>query len=255
MRYYSFKKTYFLVVGLFFLIIFLHYLGTLNFVENKLRNIVVLALKPVTTKLQKNPDQINCAITSSSPIIDEMSVKNKTLEQENLELRDQLSFKKKNTTNLITAEIVAKSLDTADQVIILNRGASDGVKMDQPVIYGNGILIGKIIKTEDSISFARVLSDNQSKIAATILNNDHSLGVIEGGYGLSIKMSFIPRNENIITGDQVITSGLELGMPRGLIVGKVAAIENESYQPFQQAIITPAVDYEKINFVGILSAQ
>ncbi len=255
MRYYSFKKTYFLVVGLFFLIIFLHYLGALNFVENKLRNTIVLVLKPITAKLQKNPDQNNCIINTSSPIIDEMTVKNKTLEQENLELRDQLSFKKKNLSSLITAEIVAKNLDTADQVIVLNRGSNDGVKVDQPVIYGDGILVGKIIKTEESVSFARVLSDNQSKIAATILNNDHSLGVIEGGYGLSIKMSFIPRNENIITGDQVITSGLELGMPRGLIVGKVAAIENESYQPFQQAIITPAVDYEKVNFVGIMSVQ
>lgn len=150
---------------------------------------------------------------------------------------------------------MAKNLDTADQIIILNRGANDGIKIDSPVTSGDGVLVGKIIKVEDSISFARVLSDNQSKIAATILNSDHSLGIIEGGFGLSIKMNFIPRNENIITGDQIITSGLELGMPRGLTIGKVAAIENESYQPFQQAVITPAVDYEKINFVGVLTTN
>lgn len=240
---------------MFFLIIFVHYLGALNFLENKLRNTLIFVLKPITTKIQKisNPDLCqNIATLSNS---DQITIKNKILEQENFDLKNQLNFKKHSTSTLATAEIVAKNLDTADQVIVLNRGTNDNIKIDQPVIYGDGILVGKIIKVEENISFARVLSDNQSKIAGTILNTDHSLGIVEGGFGLSIKMSFIPRNENIITGDEIITSGLEFGMPRGLIIGKVAVIENESYQPFQQAVITPAVDYEKINFVGILSTQ
>lgn len=244
-----------MVIGVFFLIIFLHYLGALNFVENKLRNTIVLVLKPVTAKIQENINTGFCLGTTTPFIADEITIKNKILEQENFELKNQLNFKNKNLSQVVTAEIVAKNLDTADQVIVLNRGSNDGIVIDQPVIYGDGILIGKIIKVEESISFARVLSDNQSKIAGTILNSDHSLGIIEGGFGLSIKMTFIPRNENIITGDQIITSGLEMGMPRGLIIGKVAAIENESYQPFQQAVITPAINYEKINFVGVLSAQ
>jgi|SRR3989339_170296 len=252
MQYHSFKKTYFLVIGVFFLVLFLHYLGTLNYLENKIRNTFVLALKPITARIQQNKTTDICIDVTSSTISDEIVIKNKILEQENFELKNQLNFKKNTTTTIITAEIVAKNLDTADQIVILNRGANDGIKIDSPVTSGDGILVGKIIKVEDNISFARVLSDNQSKIAATILNSDHSLGIIEGGFGLSIKMNFIPRNENIITGDQIITSGLELGMPRGLTIGKVAAIENESYQPFQQAVITPAVDYEKINFVGVL---
>ncbi len=251
MRYHSFKKTYLMVIGIFFLIIFLHYLGTLNFIENKIRNTVILVLKPITAKFQNNFNL--CSNTATSSFNDQFLIKNKILEQENFELKNQLNFKNQSSSTIITAEIVAKNLDTADQIIILNRGSNDGIKNDRPVIYGDGILIGKIVKVEENISFARVLSDNQSKIAATILNSDHSLGIVEGGFGLSIKMTFIPRNENIIIGDQIITSGLEIGMPRGLIIGKVAAVENESYQPFQQAIITPTIDYEKINFVGVLS--
>jgi len=258
MQYHSFKKTYLLVIGVFFLIIFLHYLGALNFIENKIRNTIVLVLKPITTRIQQDgtaPNSDLCLGTSTSSTADQLSIKNKILEQENFELKNQLNFKNRGLSHLITAEIVAKNLDTADQIIVLNRGSIDGIKNDQPVIYGDGILVGKIIKVEENISFARVLSDNHSKIAATILNTDHSLGIVEGGFGLSIKMTFIPRNENIITGDQIITSGLEMSMPRGLTIGKVAAIENESYQPFQQAVITPAIDYEKINFVGVISAQ
>jgi len=244
-----------MVMGIFFLIIILHFLGALNFIENKLRNTIVIALKPITQKIQGNINTEICTNEIASSTQDQFIIKNKVLEQENLELKNQLNFKNRSITKIITAEIIAKNLDTTNQAIVLNRGSVDGIKIDQPVIYGDGILIGKIIQVEENISFARVLSDNQSKIAGTILNADHSLGIIEGGFGLSIKMNFIPRNENIITGDQIITSGLEMNMPRGLIIGKVAAIENESYQPFQQAIITPAINYEKITFVGILSNQ
>lgn len=252
MRYYSFKKIYLKIVILFFLLIAFHYFGWLNPVENKLRNFFLWAVHPVNKQSFQN-EQNNQELTNALGQIDLLSAKNKILEKENFDLRAELNFKAKNKFNLLGAEVVAKNIEAIDQVIILNRGTIDGVKLDQPVIYGNGVLMGKIIKVEDTASFARLLTDNQSKIAATVTNSDHSLGVIEGGYGLSIKMNFIPRNENVAIGDQIITSGIELSIPTGLIIGKVAAIENESYQPFQQAVITPAVEYQKVNLVSIIT--
>ncbi|MBI5221475.1 MAG: rod shape-determining protein MreC [Candidatus Magasanikbacteria bacterium] len=252
MRYYSFKKIYLKIVILFFLFIALHYFGWLNTVEDKLRNFFLWAVHPINKQSFQNNSNSD-ALVNAIAQTDLLSAKNKTLEKENSDLRAELNFKAKNKFNLLGAEVIAKNIEAIDQVVILNRGAKDGVKIDQPIIYGDGILIGKIIKAEDSISFARLLNDNQSKIAATVTNSDHSLGVVEGGYGLSIKMNFIPRNENVAIGDQIITSGIELSIPTGLVIGKVAAIENESYQPFQQAVITPAVEYQKVNFISIIT--
>lgn len=251
MQYHSLKKTNLIVVAIFFLIIFSHYLGILNYPENKIRNLFTFALKSINDKRLTSVEQA----TSTLMMIDQLKAKNFLLEHENEDLRNQLNFKNKNNYNIVSAEIISKNLDTTDRVVILNKGTADGVKLDQPIIYGDGILVGKIIKVEDYISFARLLNDNQSKIGGSILNSDHSLGVVEGGFGLSIKMSFIPRNEKIMIGDQIITSGLEITTPRGFLIGKVSAIENESYQPFQQAVITPEVDYQKINIVGIVSLK
>lgn len=251
MRYYSFKKTYLKVVILFFLLLGFHYFGWLNPIENKIRNFFLWAISPVNRQSFQN-NQASEALTNMLTQMDVLSAKNKILEKDNADLRMELNFKTKNKFNLLGTEVVAKNIEITDQIVILNRGASDGVKVDQPVIYGNGILIGKIIKVEENVSFARLLNDSQSKIAATVTNSDHSLGVVEGGYGLSIKMNFIPRNENVAIGDQIITSGIEMSIPTGLVIGKVAAIENESYQPFQQAVITPAVEYQKINLVSII---
>lgn len=252
MQHYSFKKTYLKIVILFFLLIAFHFFGWLNPAENKLRNFFLWAIHPMN-KQTFIGNQTNQPLVDALAQADLLNAKNKTLEKENFDLRAQLNFKAKNKFGLLGAEVVAKNIEAIDQVVILNRGAKDGVKLDQPVIYGDGILIGKIIKVEDNVSFARLLNDNQSKIAATVTNSDHSLGVVEGGYGLSIKMNFIPRNENVAIGDQIITSGIELSMPTGLVIGKVAAIENESYQPFQQAVITPAVEYQKVNIVSIIT--
>ncbi|EKD43926.1 MAG: Cell shape-determining protein MreC [uncultured bacterium] len=250
MRYYSFKKTSVATVTIFFLIIFAHYLGMLKFIETKVQNTFSSTIKYFSAQTTNVTPNINIAEFNNK--IDILSAKNKLLEQENFDLRNQLNFKSKNKYNILTASIIAKNLEATDRVIVIDKGLIDGVRVDQPVIYGDGILIGKIFKTEDTLSFARILSDNQSKVAATILNSDHSLGVIEGGFGLSVKMTFIPRNENIMIGDQIITSGLEMNLPRGLVIGKVAAIENEAYQPFQSAIIDAPVDYEKINLIGII---
>ena len=112
--------------------------------------------------------------------------------------------------------------------------------------------MGKITKVEKQLAVVRLISDNQIKVAATVLNNERSLGVVEGGYGLSVRMSFIPRNEVVQVGDQIITSGLELNIPRGLLIGSVAAVENEPYQPFQQAVLTPAADLAKLTLVSVL---
>ena len=65
-------------------------------------------------------------------------------------------------------------------------------------------------------------------------------------------MNFIPRNETVNIGDLITTSGLEDGVPRGLVIGKIAALENEAYKPFQQAIITPTANLDKIFLINVI---
>jgi rod shape-determining protein MreC len=173
--------------------------------------------------------------------------------QENEELRKQLAFKPAPAARLIVANVVGNDLNDTEKTIILNRGRLDGIVTGQAVLSGTGILVGKIIKTDEHLSFARLLHDNRSKVAATLLNKEGSLGVVEGGYGLSLRLKFIPRNETVHIGDQITTSGLENGFPRGLLIGTVAVIENEAYQPFQQAVIMPTVDLSKLTIVSVLT--
>jgi len=179
-------------------------------------------------------------------------IKLQFLEKENALLREQLNFLQKNSLQIVGADVIGKNIDPLGNTIILNRGSEAGIRLNNPVIVGNGVLVGKVVKVEKNVVIARLINDNQSKVAATVMNADKSLGLVEGGYGISVRMNFIPQNEIIQVGDTIVTSGLEAGIPAGLLIGTVEAVEKEAYQPFQKAILNPFSNLNKINLVSVI---
>jgi len=258
------KKTYISLGAVFTLLIFFNYVGWLNPVKNLLHGIFI----PVFTKTNaisinlnenylffKNKYDFFAAYREAEQKargIQALSAANDALTKENEELKKLLDFKESMDTPLVTARVIGKNTDGTQKSIIIDHGEDNGLKVGQPVISENGILVGKVIKTEKKISNVGLINDSQSKIAAVVLNETSSPGVVEGGYGLSVKMNFIPRNEVVLSGDRVITSGLEQNIPRGLFLGQVVAVENETYQPFQEALISPGVDLDKLFLVGVI---
>lgn len=264
MRQNNLQKTTFLVGGIIVFLVFFNYLGWLDFGKKIIRQIFIPFIRQSSDFSIQIKDEYEffkdrekffdsyrtCQLSLQKH--DENEAQIKLLLEENAELKKQLNFKEKYHYDFILTKVIGNNLEGTEKTLIIDKGESDGIKTGASVVVGEGVLIGKIIKTEKDISIIRLLSDNQSKVAATILNREKSLGVVEGGYGLSIKMNFIPRNETVQMGDLIVTSGLEENIPRGLLIGKVAAVENEAYQPFQQAILTPSVDYNRFVFLNVL---
>ncbi len=174
------------------------------------------------------------------------------LEEQNAELRQQLNFFTTSTYHHVGADVIGRSLQPIGTAVFLNRGAEDGVAEKNPVVAGGGVLVGTIARVENKTSMVRLLTDDQSKIAATLITKDKSLGLIEGGYDISVRMNFIPQNETVRVGDHVVTSGLEGNMPRGLLIGDVAAVVKEASQPFQYAIVNPAVSLTHLTTVSVI---
>ncbi len=259
------KKTYPYIGVVLLLIIGLHYTGLISSIENFLRSLLIAPFTAVHsfsvqtgTDYQFFRDKESfmsaynlCLVEAGESNVFEARLK--ILEKDNAELRQQLGFKQKQVVQTVAAEVVGNNLDGAEQTLVINQGTEAGIQVDQPVVVGNGILIGKVIKAETTIAMVRLINDSRSKIGATVLNEERSQGVVEGGYGISLRMQFIPRNETVHIGDQIVTSGLEDKIPRGLLIGTVSVIENEAYQPFQQAILTPVVNLTKLTLVSVLT--
>jgi len=180
------------------------------------------------------------------------AARQKLLEEENQELRAQLNFLQSRAYQSIGADVIGKSVDPLRQTRWINRGAVHGVALGQPVVVQAGVLAGKIIQVEETAALVQLLTDHQSRVAATVANRDQSLGIIEGGYGISIRLNFIPQHETVPVGEMVVTSGLEPEIPRGLVIGTIEAVEKEAYQPFQQASVTPLIKGGKIRVVSVI---
>ncbi len=245
------------------LVITTHYIGWLSSVENFFTNLITPGSKlmysiSVEANEKEQFESVDELWTAYEELKDKLidnevnQVQMKLVSQENIELKEQLNFIQEKKYTSIGAEVIGKNLDPIENTLILNRGVNDNIEVGQPVIVANGILIGKIVKVEDKLSVVRLINDNQSRIASTIMNQDKSIGLIEGGYGISVHMNFIPQNETIQIGDMIVTSGLEQELPKGLLIGKIEAIEKEAYQPFQKAVIAPSTNLDKITLVSIL---
>lgn len=261
------KKIYFYLGALLSALIFLNYLGWLNPIKDISRGIF-LPIFSETNKISilmndnylffKDRESFFEAYREAEAIANKteaLEAENKALKQENEQLKRVLSFTESSANPVVAARVIGKSTDGTEKNILIDRGEEDGLVIGQPVIVENGILVGRVIKVEKKNSTVRLINDSQSKIAAVILNDTQSSGVVEGGYGLSVKMKFIPRNETVVVGEQIITSGLEKQTPRGLYLGKIVAVENETYQPFQEAVLTPSANLEKIFLVGVLITE
>ncbi len=246
-------------------IVLLHYIGWLGFIERGLRKL--------TTPIMESAHEAGVAASSRwhffqnnseygtleqkynelQHAFDIQTAQYKLTTEENSDLRKQLSFEKRHVTAGVMAEIISQETINNEQTIIIDKGSKNGLKVGQAVVAADGILVGTLIKTEDDIAIIRLLNDSQSRIGARVLNKDQSMGVVEGGYRVSLRMNLIPRDEKVLVGDQIVTSGIEQGIPKGLVIGTVAVVENEPYQPFQQAILTPAIDYNKLANVKVLT--
>lgn len=258
------KKIYLSILVTLLLLIFFHYLGWLGWLEGAVRqtlSAVLIKTHSLGVSIEKRDSvpggKLECQNEYEQIVFwqkeNEVSVARlKILEQENSELKEVLNFSQRSGYKILTATVIGKSAENSERVLAISSGLKNGVKVGQPVVVLEGIMIGKVVRVEQDISWIRLINDSGSKIAAVILNEEKSQGVVEGGYGLSVNMNFVPRNEKVAVGETVVTSGLDQSVPKGLLLGTVAAVVNEAYQPFQKAILNPAIDLSKLATVGII---
>lgn len=173
-------------------------------------------------------------------------------ETELQELRGLFNFSQRLDKKLLLATIVGERNLSSARTIVLDRGSQDGVKKDYPVVNQDGIMVGKIFEVKDKSSLVLILLDRRSRVAVTIQNRDRTIGLLEGGHGLSSSMKFIPQAESVEVGNLVITSGLEEAVPRGLLIGTVESITKDVREPFQEATIKPLVDFKKLITVAVI---
>lgn len=260
MRFRSNKHVWWYAIGACS-IVFLHFIGVLGPVERKLRAAADVPINFIFARVQNSTTAIHRWKNKRSdaeelPIVmrerDVLKTRIALVEAENVSLRRELSYPARSTWKTIGAEVISKTSDIAQQAVIINRGAADGIKIGQIVFAEQGVLVGEIILVETNRSIVRLINDRQSRIGVLLAKNSRPAGIAEGGYGFGVRLGLIPPQEVVETGDIIVTNDSTEFMPRGLVVGRATSVGRETYEPFQRALIEPSLGFDEMRHVSII---
>lgn len=178
------------------------------------------------------------------------------VEQENEELRGYLDFVREKEFDHVLAEVISTALDLESgenkKSVLIDKGEDSGINKGAIVVNNEGIVVGKVSETNETVSKVEFLTNEECSMAVTIQGEDRVMGVSEGQMGLTVVMQFIPQTENIQKGDIVVTSGLEKDVPPGLVVGKVAEVHSQSNEVWQSVDIEPLADLNELTNVAVV---
>jgi rod shape-determining protein MreC len=268
-------KKYLTIVVVIMLLIFLHYTKILNPVESYLAkwlNPVFKVFYSFSSGLNETYlDQtakldLASELKAARDTINRLTAENaelKFLKEENSALRKQLNFLAKSGERYLMANIISrgelKDGPEASRSVVIDKGLKDGLFPGLAVVSfmsqgdaNYGVIIGKIFNVKDNVSEVYLATNKNCKLAAAILGQNKTTGIIAGELGLTIKMDFIPQTENIKEGDLVATSGLEQDIPRGLVIGRVSKVVKENNEVWQSATIEPQISLDSLSVVSIL---
>lgn len=270
----NFKK-YIAVTTVIVLLLFLHYTRLLNPIESFLAkglNPVFKVFYSFSSDLgQTYLDQtakvdFAAKLKEARETINRLTAENvelRFLKEENLTLRKQLNFLAKSGERYLMANIISRGELAGEpedsRSVVINKGSSDGLFTGLAVVSfvssgdsSSGVIIGKIVNVKDNLAEIYLVTDKNCKLAAAILGEKKTSGIVSGELGLTIKMEFIPQTETIKPGDLVATSGLEQNIPRGLVVGRVTKVVKENNEVWQSATIEPQINLDSLSVVSVL---
>lgn len=188
--------------------------------------------------------------------LEDLRIENAKLREyavENDALKQALGYRESSGLKPLTARVVSETDDDVFHGLVIDRGSEDGVRPDQPVIVGDGIVVGKIFETRAHSASVLLLADSRSRLAVTVQRADGTAGVLEGDRGLSMTIDLIPQTVTLSPGDTVVTSGIEPGIRRGLVVGVIDTVTQHTQDPFQSATVVPFDSASHPPFVQVLT--
>ena len=160
----------------------------------------------------------------------------------------------------VTARVIARSPTVWWSSVQLNKGSSDGLEVDQPVITGDG-LAGKVTAVTGGTATVTLITDERSSVSAQVMPAGAD-GIVRPKVGdpNDLLLDFVEKGGRIKSGQTVVTSGftaspgLESLFPRGVPVGRVKKVDRSELDIYQTVHIDPFAELKRMDFVQVLTA-
>jgi rod shape-determining protein MreC len=168
-------------------------------------------------------------------------VRLRELELENQDLRNLLGLRQQAPPGeMVAVRVVARDPLPFVQALIVDGGTDQGIREDLPVLTWRG-LVGRVVDVQPTSARVLLVTDANSSISGRVQNPEsRATGLVRGRNDDWLLMQYIGQQEQVQTGDVVITSGLGGIFPAGMPLGKIVQVRRRDQEMFQEALVEPA---------------
>ena len=177
------------------------------------------------------------------------------LEEENTQLRALLGeYEDRSSMNPVLARVIASETGNYFSTFTINKGKNDGVDTQMAVITSEG-LVGYTYEVFDKTAKVITIIDDQASLAA-LIESSRDQGAVKGTLGSTgeplCRMYYLSADSVPRPGDRVITSGVGVSFPKGLLIGYVRESTRAIEDSKHYIVVEPAADFEHIENVLVL---
>jgi len=164
------------------------------------------------------------------------------------------------STAPVTARVIARSSTVWYSTLKIDKGSSDGLRDNQPVIAAGG-LIGKLTSVTGGTSEVRLITDGESGVSAQVFPAGVT-GVVrpEVGDPEDLLLEHVESGRRVTENTLVVTSGFKSSrteslFPRGIPIGRVTKVDLDELETYQRVHVKPFADMRRIDLVQVLTRR
>ena len=198
----------------------------------------------------------NAALRQRVAELEEAGIAGQDAVRENERMKDLLGLhEERPDLQYRDAAVVRRGSSNWSSDLTIDRGTAGGVSVNDCVIDQYGHLIGVVTRADFNTSVVTTILDPSLQLGGRIARTDED-AILVGDFTLMLegltKLSFVSEDAKLVTGDQVITSGLGGVYPRGLVVGTIRTLYVEEDGISRHAQVEPAADIAGVQYVYVI---
>ncbi len=176
----------------------------------------------------------------------------KETQNENRRLHQLLNFKKQHEilNQGIAAHVIGRQTSPLSHILVIDCGSNQNLDLNNPAFTLGGV-VGRIIACGPQSAKVLLLIDRNSA-CDVIIQRNRIRGVLQGTGTNLCRLAYLQRTADVKVGDKLITSGLDSIFPKGITVGTVITVSDESDGLIKKIQVRPEFDPDTIEEVYVI---
>ncbi|WP_293826171.1 rod shape-determining protein MreC [uncultured Parolsenella sp.] len=167
-------------------------------------------------------------------------------------LTDLLQLRNQYNLDSTAARVIARSTDSWSSTITIDKGTTSGIQTGMPVMTSTGV-VGQVSECGPTTATVRLITDESSGVSAKVQSSG-AQGQLQGSADGTLHLNLIRTDQQVSTGDSVVTSGLGGVYPKGLPVGTVSNVTKSSGSLYYDITVEPLASVGSLEEVLVVTS-